>query len=340
MQIGPYVFDNNVALAPMAGITDLPFRTLCRELGVGWTVSEMVTSRPDLRASRKTQLRLRHGDGGIGPRIVQIVGADPDLLADAARFNVEQGADIIDINMGCPAKKVCNVASGSALLRDEALVASILEAVVAAVDVPVTLKTRTGWDHETRNAVGIARVAEAAGIQALTLHGRTRADRFTGEAEYDTIAEVKATVSIPVIANGDIDSAAKAHAVLAATGADAVMIGRAAQGRPWLPGQIARELPGIATTAPDIAAIHALMHRHLDDMHAFYGEHQGVRIARKHIGWYLDALPLAVANDQRQHINRAVTGAEQLARVDALFNHESFADAATTAPTTQEAMAA
>ena len=319
MRIGPYEFDNNIALAPMAGISDLPFRSLCRHLGAGWTVSEMVTSRPELRASRKTQLRLQHGDGSNGPRIVQIVGADPDQLADTARFNVDHGADIIDINMGCPAKKVCNVASGSALLRDEALVARILDAVVKAVDVPVTLKTRTGWDASSRNALRIARLAEDAGIQALTLHGRTRDDRFTGDAEYRTIAEVKAAVSIPVIANGDIDSADKARAVLAQTEADAVMIGRAARGRPWLPGQIAALLAGRDIVTPSLDTIHSLIREHLIAMHAFYGEAHGVRIARKHIGWYLDALPFEVSHARRQQINRAVDAATQIAGIETLF---------------------
>jgi len=287
LQIGPYMLPNRVALAPMAGVSDLPFRRLCARLGAGLVVSEMISANPRLRDSRKTAWRSRHDDE-IAPRAVQIAGSDPGEMARAARYNVAHGAQIIDINMGCPAKKVCRRAAGSALLADERLVGEILEAVVAAAGVPVTLKLRTGTAPGQRNAVTIARIAQAAGVAALAVHGRTRACAFRGEAEYDTIAAVVQATSLPVFANGDIDSPAKAAAVMARTGAAGVMIGRAAQGRPWLCGQIAAFLDtGTAPAAPPIAAQLAIMARHLEELHDFYGEFMGVRIARKHIGWYL-----------------------------------------------------
>lgn len=289
--IGPYSIDSQVILAPMAGITDLPFRRLCRRLGAGLAVSEMLTADTNLWHSRKSSLRMDHS-GESEPICVQIAGGDAAMLAEAARLNVEQGAQIIDINMGCPAKKVCKKAAGSALLQDEALVAEILTAVVNAVDVPVTLKFRTGWSQDSRNALRIARIAEDAGIQALALHGRTRADAFRGEAEYDTIASVVAAVSIPVFANGDIDSPHKAQAVLAHTGAAAVMIGRAAQGRPWIFREIAHYLQ-TGTQLPELPLAEArdILLTHLQALYGFYGEVMGPRIARKHVGWYLQTLP-------------------------------------------------
>jgi tRNA-dihydrouridine synthase B len=290
MLLGPYTLANNVFVAPMAGVTDRPFRQLCKKLGAGYAVSEMAASNPKLWATEKTMRRLNH-DGETAPVAVQIAGSDPVMLAQAARFNVDKGAQIIDINMGCPAKKVCNVACGSALLRDEALVADILHSVVRAVDVPVTLKFRTGWDRQHKNALTIARIAQDAGIAMLTLHGRTRADLYTGQAEYDTIAAVKTAVRIPVVANGDIDSPHKAKHVLASTHADAVMIGRAGQGRPWLYGQVAHFLAtGELLPDPKPSRIKPILLDHLQDHYAFYGEHVGVRTARKHILWYTQAL--------------------------------------------------
>lgn len=278
----------------MAGVTDRPFRQLCKKLGAGYAVSEMAASNPKLWDSVKTSRRLNH-DGEIAPISVQIAGADPAMMAEAAAFNANKGARIIDINMGCPVKKVCNVASGSALLRHEDLIVRILDAVVAAcapLGVPVTLKTRTGWDRDSRNALRVAKLAENAGIAALTLHGRTRADLYTGEAEYDTIRAVKAEIGIPVIANGDIDSPAKARRVLDYTGADAVMIGRAAQGRPWIFREIDHYLRTGETLAPPAyGEMRELLLEHLGDHYRFYGEHTGVRTARKHIGWYVDGLP-------------------------------------------------
>jgi tRNA-dihydrouridine synthase B len=286
MRIGSHELANRLFVAPMAGVTDRPFRQLCKKLGAGYAVSEMAASNPKLWASEKTSRRLNH-DGEAEPKAVQLAGADPEMLAEAARFNVARGAQVIDINMGCPAKKVCNVACGSALLKDEALVARILHAVVAAVGVPVTLKFRTGWDPQHRNALAIARLAEQAGIAMLTLHGRTRACGYGGRAEHDTIAAVKRAVRIPVVANGDIDSPEKARAVLAATGADAVMIGRAAQGRPWIFREIDHFLrTGAHLPPPTVAEARALLLAHLDDHYRFYGEHLGVRTARKHIHWY------------------------------------------------------
>ncbi|HEY7802921.1 MAG TPA: tRNA dihydrouridine synthase DusB [Orrella sp.] len=294
MQIGQWTFPNQVFVAPMAGVTDRPFRQLCKRLGAGHAVSEMAASNPALWDSVKTARRLDH-TGEIDPITVQIAGADPEMMAQAARYNIDKGARIIDINMGCPAKKVCKVAAGSALLQHETLVARILESVEQACaphGVPVTLKTRTGWDRDNRNALRIAHLAQATGIAALTLHGRTRADRYEGQAEYDTIAEVKAAIDMPVIANGDIDSPQKARAVLDYTGADAVMIGRAAMGRPWIFREIDHFLrTGSILAAPQLIEIRDLLLPHLQDHYAFYGEYTGVRTARKHIGWYMSNVP-------------------------------------------------
>ena len=287
--IGNHILPNPVLLAPMAGITDLPFRELCVKLGVGMAVGEMLASDLTLTNSRKTTFR-RQQSSREGIRSIQLVGNDPKQLADAAQFNADNGADIIDINMGCPAKKVCKKAAGSALLSNEQLVAKILEAVVAAVDIPVTLKIRTGITPDDRNGVRIARIAQDCGIQMLVVHGRTRADRFRGQAEYETIAAIVDAVSLPVLANGDITSAAKAFAVLQYTGAAGVMIGRAAQGQPWLPGLIAQELAGEPTQTISHRQRFALMQHYLVALHDFYGECMGVRIARKHIGWFLDTL--------------------------------------------------
>ena len=317
MRIGRYLIEPNVVLAPLAGVTDKPFRQLCKQLGAGLAVSEMTTADPRLWGTVKSQRRMDHA-GEPDPVSVQIAGYDPGMLAEAARHNVAQGAQLIDINMGCPAKKVCNVWSGSALLQDEALVARIVAAVVRAVEVPVTLKIRTGWDRAHRNGVAIARIAEDAGIAALAVHGRTRADLYQGEAEYDTIAAIKAAVRIPVIANGDIDTPAKAREVLARTGADAVMIGRAAQGRPWIFRQVAHYLAtGELLAAPGRAEVGAILESHLANLHAFYGEAQGVRIARKHIGWYCREHDDAAAF--RAVVNRAESAHEQLRLVRAQF---------------------
>ncbi|AOU95983.1 tRNA dihydrouridine synthase B [Achromobacter ruhlandii] len=305
MRIGPWTLPNNVLVAPMAGVTDRPFRQLCKKLGAGYAVSEMAASNPKLWDSVKTSRRLNH-DGEIAPISVQIAGADPAMMAEAAVFNAHKGARIIDINMGCPVKKVCNVASGSALLRHEDLIARILDAVVEAcapLGVPVTLKTRTGWDRDSRNALRVARRAQDAGIAALTLHGRTRADLYTGEAEYDTIRAVRAELKIPLIANGDIDSPEKARRVLDYTGADAVMIGRAAQGRPWIFREVDHYLrTGETLAPPSYGEMRELLLEHLDDHYRFYGEHTGVRTARKHIGWYLDGLPGADSFRDRMNL--------------------------------------
>ncbi len=291
MKIGPYSLHNRLILAPMAGVTDRPFRQLCRRLGAGLAVSEMVTADTSLWGSKKSLLRLDH-QGETGPVSVQIVGSDPQKMAMAARINVDRGAQIIDINMGCPAKKVCRVAAGSALMRDEKLVTQILEATVRAVDVPVTLKIRTGWDHQQRNGVKIALIAEQSGIAAVAIHGRTRADRFTGEAEYDTIHAVKQQLAIPVIANGDIDSPQKAKQVLAQTGADAIMIGRAAQGRPWIFDEIHHYLQtGHLAPARSPQWICSILLDHLEGLYQHYGTQHGVQIARKHIGWYSRSQP-------------------------------------------------
>jgi len=317
MRIGAYTLCNGLLVAPMAGITDRPFRRLARRFGAALAVSEMVSSRPELRDSRKTRLRLDHA-GEPGPISVQIAGADPQMLADAARFNVAGGAQIIDINMGCPAKKVCNVSAGSALLSDELLVARILEAVVAAVDVPVTLKIRTGPGPERRNALRIARIAECAGVQALAIHGRTRACAFEGRAEYRTIAEVKAAVRIPVIANGDIATPEDARRVLAETGADAVMVGRAAQGRPWLFREIAHYLStGERLAPPAPREIGAVLSEHLDGLYSLYGGEHGARVARKHIGWTVRLLPGGEAF--RSSVNRLHAADAQRAAVDDYF---------------------
>jgi tRNA-dihydrouridine synthase B len=302
ISIGPYQLANRVILAPMAGVTDRPFRQLCRRLGAGLVVSEMVTSDTRLWNTRKSRQRLDHA-GEAEPRSVQIAGGDPQMMAEAARMNQALGAQILDINMGCPAKKVCNKAAGSALLQDEALVAEILDAVVKAVDIPVTLKIRTGWHPDHRNGVAIARIAEHAGIQALAVHGRTRSDLYQGHAEYDTIAAIKQAVSIPIFANGDIDSPEKARQVLEHTGADAVMIGRAAQGRPWIFGEIDYYLRhGVHLPSPAFSWQRDILLEHLDALHEFYGSHQGVRIARKHVGWYLQTLP--GAEEFRRSFNR------------------------------------
>lgn len=311
MRIGPHRIDPPVVLAPMAGVTDKPFRMLCKRLGAGLCVSEMTTSDPRFWNTPKSLRRMDHA-GEPEPVSVQIAGTEPAQLAEAARYNADHGAELIDINMGCPAKKVCNVAAGSALLRDEALVARILEAVVGAVDVPVTLKIRTGWCRETRNALAIARIAQDCGIAALTVHGRTRNDFYEGEAEYATIAAVKASVRIPVIANGDITSPAKAKAVLQATGADAVMVGRAAQGRPWIFREIAHYLAtGQVLAPPSLAEVRDVLIGHLEHLHAFYGEPQGVRIARKHLGWYAKDHPEQAAF--RALVNAADNGERQIA---------------------------
>ncbi len=310
MKIGPYALSSPVILAPMAGVTDKPFRQLCRRMGAGLAVSEMTIADPRLWGTRKSQRRMDFADEP-GPVSVQIAGYDPRMLAEAARHNVALGAQIIDINMGCPAKKVCNVASGSALLRDEALVTRILEAVVAAVPVPVTLKIRTGYSRAGRNALRIAHIAEAAGISALAMHGRTREDQFTGEAEHDSAAAVKAAVRIPVMVNGDIASPAQARAVLAHTGADAVMIGRAAQGRPWIFRGISHYLAtGERLAEPSLAEVRDILLGHLQALHEFYGEPMGVRIARKHLGWYSQAQPGALLF--RATVNRAPCAAGQL----------------------------
>lgn len=294
--IGSWTLPHPVCAAPMAGVTDRPYRRLCKALGAAYAVCEMAASNPRLWNSVKTAQRLNH-HGEPEPLAVQIAGADPDMMAEAALFNVRKGACIIDINMGCPAKKVCKAASGSALLRDETLVARILERVVAVcrpLGIPVTLKTRTGWDRESRNAVRIARLAEDCGIAALALHGRTRCDLYTGEAEYDTLRAVRNAIRIPLIANGDIDSPEKARQVLLTTGADAVMIGRAARGRPWIFREIAHYLKhGSHLPPPTYGELRELLLGHLEDHYSFYGEHVGVRTARKHIGWYLAGLPEA-----------------------------------------------
>jgi tRNA-dihydrouridine synthase B len=320
MKIGPYQLRNNVFVAPMAGVTDRPFRQLCKEMGAGYAVSEMAASNPRLWATDKSTRRINH-EGEMEPKAVQIAGANPQLLAEAARFNVSRGAQIIDINMGCPVKKVCNRWCGSALLRDEPLVAELLNAVVTAVDVPVTLKFRTGWDRDHKNALIIARIAEESGIAMLTLHGRTRADGYKGEAEYDTIAAVKAAVRIPVVANGDIDSPHKAAQVLCITGADAVMVGRAAQGRPWIFREIDHYLrTGELLASPAISEVRERMAQHLQAHYAFYGDYLGVRTARKHIGWYVRDLHGGETFRQRMNlIDDCVT---QLAAVDAFFESQ------------------
>ena len=326
LQIGPYTLRNRVALAPMAGITDLPFRRLCAEFGAGLVVSEMISCNARLRDSRKTQSRSRH-DGEITPRSVQIAGSEPEEMAAAARYNVERGAQVIDINMGCPAKKVCRRSAGSALLADEAQVKAILQAVVAAVDVPVTLKIRTGSTPGSRNGVTVARIAEDAGIAALAVHGRTRACAFSGRVEYDTIADIVAATDFPVFANGDIESPQTAAAVLAHTGAAGVMIGRAAQGKPWLCGQIATYLEtGELLPAPSTQQQLVVLTRHIANLHQFYGDFMGVRIARKHVGWYLSAR--VDAREQQKFFNGLAHPAEQLHYVHQLSEYELNKDIA------------
>jgi tRNA-dihydrouridine synthase B len=312
---------NNIFVAPMAGVTDRPFRQLCKQLGAAYAVSEMAASNPRLWHTEKSTRRTNH-DGEMEPRAVQIAGADPAMLAECAKFNVDRGAQIIDINMGCPVKKVCNNWCGSALLQDEKLVGRILDAVVGAVDVPVTLKFRTGWDRNNKNALIIARMAEAAGIAMLTLHGRTRADGYGGEAEYETIAAVKAAASIPVVANGDIDTPQQAKRVLDVTQADAIMIGRGAQGRPWIFREIEHFLrTGRLLPAPLVAEVRSLMAEHLRAHYAFYGEFAGVRTARKHIGWYVRDLRGGEAF--RQRMNRIEDCEQQLAAVDVFFEMQA-----------------
>ncbi len=321
MKIGPWQLPNPIFVAPMAGVTDRPFRQLCKRLGAGYAVSEMAASNPKLWDSVKTSRRLNH-EGEINPTAVQIAGADPEMMAQAAVFNIAKGAKIIDINMGCPVKKVCSVASGSALLRDENLVVEILQAVVKACqpfEVPVTLKTRTGWDRSHKNALRIGELAQDIGISALTLHGRTRADLYTGEAEYDTIKQVKQALEIPIVANGDIDSPQKAKFVLDYTGADAIMVGRAAQGNPWIFQQINHYLQtGVQLAPPDFAHMQEILLGHLHEHYQFYGEHTGVRSARKHIAWYVSHLPQAQKFiDEMNQINTSV---EQYTLVENWFS--------------------
>ena len=317
MRIGPYLLKNNLVVAPMAGVTDRPFRQLCKVMGAGMAVSEMVASNSLLWGSEKTLRRANH-DGEVEPKSVQIAGADPAMMAEAAKYNVDNGAQIIDINMGCPAKKVCNVMAGSALLRDEPLVGKILDAVVGAVNVPVTLKIRTGWDKQSKNAIMVARIAESAGIQALAMHGRTRACAYTGDAEYDTIAAVKTHIKIPLIANGDITTPEKAKHVLAYTGADAVMIGRAAQGRPWIFREIEYFLKtGAHLPPPRVQEIHQVLMQHLEDLFEFYGEETGVKVARKHIGWYTKGL---VGSAHFRHgLMQLQSSEEQIQTIDHFF---------------------
>ncbi len=318
MKIGPIQLRNRLIVAPMAGVTDRPFRILCKRLGAGMAVSEMVASNSLLWGSEKTIRRGNH-EGEVEPRVVQIAGADPGMMAEAARYNADKGADIIDINMGCPAKKICNVYAGSALLQNEPLVARIVDAVVNAVDVPVTLKIRTGWNKDNRNALTIARIAENHGIQSLAMHGRTRACMYNGDAEYDTIRAVKQSVSIPVVANGDIDSPEKAKHVLEYTGADAIMIGRAAQGRPWIFREIEHYLQtGITLAPPSVAEIREVLVAHLHDLYAFYGYERGARVARKHIGWYTKGLKNSAVF--RARMNTLESADQQLAAVAAFFD--------------------
>ncbi|MBN8279973.1 MAG: tRNA dihydrouridine synthase DusB [Gammaproteobacteria bacterium] len=313
MRIGPHVIDPPVILAPMAGVTDKPFRQLCRRFGAGLAVSEMTTADPRLWTTRKSRLRMDHADE-VGPVSVQLAGTDPAVLAAAARHAADRGVAIVDLNMGCPAKKVCNVAAGSALLQDEPLVARILAAVASAVDIPVTVKIRTGYSRDQRNAVRIARIAEEAGIAAVAVHGRTRQDFFTGDAEYETVAAVKAAVRIPVVANGDLATPEKAVRVLRETGCDAVMLGRPALGRPWIFREVAHLLgTGRAHPPPAASEVAATVLGHVAALHAFYGEPLGVRIARKHLAWYCAGLPGATLF--RTAVNRVETPATQVALV-------------------------
>ena len=320
MNIGPYALANNLFAAPMAGVTDRPFRILCKKLGAGYAVSEMVTSRRDLWDSLKTSRRANH-DGEAEPIAVQIAGTDAQMMADAAAYNIDRGAQIIDINMGCPAKKVCNKWAGSALMQDETLALQIVAAVVAACaprNVPVTLKMRTGWAQTHKNALTIARAAESAGVDMLAVHGRTREQGYKGFAEYDTIAEVKAALRIPVVANGDINSPEKARDVLAYTGADAVMLGRVAQGRPWIFREVAHFMAtGTRLAPPLVDEVKRLLLDHLMDHYALYGEFTGVRSARKHIGWYVKTLPGGEAF--RARMNLLEDAALQMQAVDDFF---------------------
>ncbi|SIQ42200.1 tRNA-U20-dihydrouridine synthase [Aromatoleum tolulyticum] len=326
MQYAGFTLRNNLFVAPMAGVTDRPFRQLCKKLGAGVAVSEMVTSNSLLYGSAKTRRRANH-EGEVDPISVQIAGADPQMMAEAARYNADSGAQIIDINMGCPAKKVCNVMAGSALMQDEPLVARILEAVVAAVpNTPVTLKFRTGWNRQHRNAPTVARIAEESGIRAIAIHGRTRADQYMGEAEYDTIAHVKTLVKIPVIANGDITSPEKAKYVLDYTGADGVMIGRAAQGRPWIFRETEHFLAtGELMPAPLVSEILQVCREHLADLYAFYGEDTGVKVARKHISWYTKGLVGSAAF--RRAMNQLPDVRSQMAAVEDFFGQLAQQDA-------------
>jgi len=317
MKIGPHLLKNQLIVAPMAGVTDRPFRQLCKQMGAGMAVSEMVASNSLLWGSEKTRRRANH-EGEVDPISVQIAGADPQMLADAARFNVDHGAQIIDINMGCPAKKICNVMAGSALLKDEPLISRILTAVVSAVSVPITLKIRTGWDKEHKNAIAVAKMAERCGIQALAIHGRTRACGYSGHAEYDTIAAVKSEISIPVIANGDIDSPERVKEVLEYTQADAVMIGRAAQGRPWMFREITHFLnTGTHLPPPEVTEIHRILLAHIQELYSFYGKDRGVRVARKHISWYSKGLIGSAAF--RHAMNQLETCEQQLMATDQFF---------------------
>ena len=326
MRIGPYQLPNRLFVAPMAGVTDRPFRKLCKQLGAGYAVSEMVTSRPDLWDSLKTSRRANH-DGETAPIAVQIAGTDAAMMADAARYNIDRGAQIIDINMGCPAKKVCNKWAGSALMQDEALALQIVEAVVGASaphGVPVTLKMRTGWAAQAKNAPSIALAAEAAGVQMLTIHGRTREQGYSGFAEHDTVAHIKSRVAIPVVANGDVNSPQAARDVLARTGADAIMVGRAAQGRPWIFREIAHFLATGAELAPPTRTeLKTWMLAHLLEHYELYGENTGVRSARKHLGWYAQSFAHPAddgAKAFRQRINTATTCDTQLAAVTDFFD--------------------
>ena len=330
MRIGPYELSSNAVLAPMAGVTDRPFRILCRQLGAGLAASEMLTSDTRLWSSPKSRRRMDH-EGEPEPRVVQLAGSEPAALAEAARLNEALGAQIIDINMGCPAKKVCGKACGSALLKDEALVAQLLDAVVRAVKVPVTLKIRTGWDVASRNGVRIARIAESAGIQALAVHGRTREDFYTGAAEYDTIREIKSTIGIPVFANGDIDSAEKASAVLDFTNADGVMLGRATHGAPWIFRAVNSWLVAKKSSVPlSRSEVRGIIFSHLESLYAFYGEDTGVRFARKHLGWYFGSLPFGA--QVRAELMAAANTASQFAatreHLDKWVAEESVCDGA------------
>lgn len=322
VKIGPYELPSNIVLAPMAGVTDRPFRMLCRRFGAGLAASEMLSADIRLWDTPKSQRRMDHA-GEPSPRVVQIAGFDPAMMAEAARRNVDAGAEIIDINMGCPAKKVCNRLAGSALLQDEALVARILESVVQAVDAPVTLKARTGWDREHKNGIRIARIAEDAGIQALAIHGRTRTDLYLGEAEHDTVRAIKANVKIPVFANGDIDTPARARAILEATGCDGIMIGRAAQGRPWIFDEVNFFLAtGELRADVPLQKVRDIMRAHLEDLYAFYGDASGVRVARKHLSWYCRQHP--GQETLRKRLMRIETTREQLSAVTELIEGEVF----------------